>query len=177
MVSVKIDMKDFNKSVDELLKYHKKLFTELAVNLSRDILRRLVTKTKIGDAVEFLPEYEQRYKDKGFLPKEGLAKGSWVTELNTVSPEGAVFYDSTESGVAITRTFETEMMNFKLGDTVNLHNSLPYIRQGQDGSKGNADGDVAIAEVFAERTRLINLAIRQSYRQLSKSAIKNVGSA
>lgn len=176
MISLKVDFTAFNKSLDELVKYHRELFTTMAVTLARDILVRLIRKTKIGDPSRiaeggaYAQLYEERQATKGYDVRVGLAKGSWITELNTVTPEGAALYDSNNTNVALRTTFETEMKNFKLGDVINLHNSLDYITE-------DAEGDVAIAETFAASSRIINSAIRKSYRGMGKIAVKNVRGA
>jgi hypothetical protein len=164
MVTVGVDTVKFKRDFEVFKNQLQELLQQIAIKFTREFLIEVVSKTKLGDAQAYMELYKQREKEYGYRPIEGLAKGSWITELNNKSDVVEGLYDSTGQGKAVTTTFDTEMRNYKLGDTIYITNKLHYIEL-------QADGDSALATAYARSILIFEKTVNQTNRVLTKNSL------
>ena len=86
-----------------------------------------IENTPYGDSDLYFNYYNLRSRLKWFLPYEGSAKGGWTISMNQPTkilvPERA---DSREA-INIKQNADNDSMLYKLGDTVYIMNSVPYV--------------------------------------------------
>lgn len=152
MIKIQVDLVKFNKDFEKFKNQFELILRIVAVDFTRKFLASTIYFTKIGNAEKYMEYYLQRQKEYGYLPIQGLAKGSWITKLNSPSNDVAGVYDSLGNGKASVGIFEPEMKNFKLGDTVYITNKLHYIEL-------DANGDKAIAYTYSTSTVLFKQVV------------------
>lgn len=161
MVTVQVDLVKFNRDFEKFKNQFELILREIAVDFTRRFLIEVIGRTNIGDAQTFLDLYEERQKKYGYFPIEGLAKGSWITELNNPSGIISGVYDTQSRGEAVQEFFEPEIKNFKLGDTVYITNKLHYI-------EFQANGDLALARTYSRATNIFDSVVKKTNRLLRK---------
>lgn len=161
MVTVQVDLVKFNRDFEKFKNQLEFVLKKIAIDFTRDFLANTIRNTKLGDAQANLDLYLKRQKEYGYFPIQGLAKGSWVTELN--NPSGIVdgVYDTQGTGEASRKFFEPEMKNFNLGDTIYITNRLHYIQL-------DARGDDAIQKTFSLSSQLFDSVVKKVNRVLLK---------
>lgn len=167
-MKIQIDLVKFNKDFQVFKNQIEFVLKKIAVDFTRDFLANTIRNTTLGDSELNFDMYLQRQKEYGYLPVQGLAKGSWVTELNT--PSGIIdgVYDTQGTGEAARKFFEPEMQNFKLGDTVYITNRLHYIQL-------DANGDVAIQKTFSLSSQIFDSVVKKVNRMVLKERLKPIG--
>lgn len=169
MIKIQVDLVKFNKDFDVFKNQLEFILKKIAIDFTRDFLANTIRSTKLGDATANLDLYLQRQKEYGYFPVQGLAKGSWVTELN--NPSGVVdgVYDTQGTGEASRKFFEPEMQNFNVGDTIYITNRLHYIEL-------DAEGDVAIQKTFSLSSQIFDSVVKKVNRIIIKEKLKPRGS-
>jgi hypothetical protein len=166
---IKMDSKAFQESVKALADIYEKMLVIAVMKASEAFLTRIVMNNPLGDDQFYARLYKERQESSGYDPRQGLSKGSWITELNAITPEREGLYDSTGAGKAITLTFKTEMRNFKLGDVIYFHNSVDYIESPQ------VDGDKLVANAYAQRDAILKRAFSEARSYIKKEISKAKG--
>lgn len=92
--------------------------------------------TPLGDSEKYQKLYQMRYNRSGLQPIEGLAQGAWTAVTNPSIP--FVENYGKGSGSDAKQSVESGLMSFKLGQTVYLGNSTPYITQLENGYSSQA---------------------------------------
>lgn len=167
---IKMDSKAFQESVKALADMYERMLVIAVMKASEAFLTNIVMNNPLGDSELFQEFYRERQKTSGYDPIQGLSKGSWITELNAVTPEREGLYDSTGAGKAVTLTFKTEMRNFKLGDVIYFHNSVDYIESPQ------VDGAELVVKAYAEREAILKKAFSEARSYIRKELSKAKGS-
>lgn len=159
---ITVDMLKFNNDFDKFKNNLQEALKSIAINFTRIFLEKTIKNTKLGDSEANLDLYLQRQKEYGYLPVQGLAKGSWVTELNNPSSVVAGVYDSQGTGEANVKFFEPEMKNFNLGDSIYITNRLHYISL-------DAEGDVAIQKSISISSQIFSSVVKRANEMLSNT--------
>lgn len=159
---ITIDSVKFNRDFDKFKNQLQQVLKSIAINFTRSFLEKTIDNTKLGDAEKNLESYLARQREYGYKPIQGLAKGSWVTELNNSSNTIEGVYDTQGTGEASRKFFEPEMKNFNLGDSIYLTNRLHYIQNG-------AKGDVAIQKSISLSSQIFSSVVRRANEVLSNS--------
>lgn len=120
---------DVSKVLEELKAYQQDTVRRLE-NMVRGfayiISQTAIENTPLGNAEEFFKLYELRQGRTGLDPIEGFARGSW--QVNTTGQFSMqAIYGANSGGEALT-LIETDLANYKLGDTVYVGNRGFYIR-------------------------------------------------
>lgn len=110
-----------------------KKFHEEAVRKMEGMVRKFshivawtaIDNTPLGDSVRWEPLYLLRQKNIGLEPIEGFAKGSWrVSTDGTLEMQTLYGQDSDEMAASL---IQSDLMTYKLGETVMISNFGPYI--------------------------------------------------
>lgn len=119
---------DTSKLEQSLKKFH-----EEAVRKMQGMVRKFshivawtaIDNTPLGDSIEWEALYKLRYESIGLEPIEGFAKGSWrVSTDGTLEMQTLYGQDSDEMAASL---IESDLMAYKLGETVMISNFGPYI--------------------------------------------------
>lgn len=106
--------------------------TELAVTA--------VNATPLGDVRVYQALYEDRQRDTGLLPVEGLAQGAWTVVMSPNIPFVQNYgFDSWKEALT---EIKGDLSMYKLGDTVYLGNATPYIDLLEEGSSNQAPNGI-----------------------------------
>lgn len=110
-----------------------KKFHEEAVRKMEGMVRKFshivawtaIDNTPLGDSVRWEPLYLLRQKNIGLEPIEGFARGSWrVSTDGTLEMQTLYGQDSDEMAASL---IQSDLMTYKLGETVMISNFGPYI--------------------------------------------------
>lgn len=110
-----------------------KKFHEEAVRKMEGMVRKFsyivawtaIDNTPLGDSVKWEALYLLRQKNIGLEPIEGFAKGSWrVSTDGTLEMQTLYGQDSDEMAASL---IQSDLMTYKLGETVMISNFGPYI--------------------------------------------------
>lgn len=173
---IKMDSKAFQESVKALADMYEKMLVIAVMKASEAFLTNIVMNNPLGDDQFYARLYKEREESSGYDPRQGLSKGSWITELNAVTPNRDTgIYDSTGSGKAVTLTFKTEMRNFNLGDVIYFHNSVDYINATTPSGKKPVDGDKLVANAYAQRDAILKKAFAEARSYIKKEISKAKG--
>lgn len=172
---IKMDSKAFQESVKALADMYERMLVIAVMKASEAFLTNIVMNNPLGDDQFYARLYKERQDSSGYKPIQGLSKGSWITELNAVTPEREGLYDSTGAGKAVTLTFKTEMRNFKLGDVIYFHNSVDYINATTPSGKKPVDGDKLVANAYAQREAILKKAFAEARSYIKKEISKAKG--
>ena len=110
-----------------------KKFHEEAVRKMEGMVRKFsyivawtaIDNTPIGDSLKWESLYLLRQQNTGLEPIEGFAKGSWrVSTDGTLEMQTLYGQDSDEMAASL---IQSDLMTYKLGETVMISNFGPYI--------------------------------------------------
>lgn len=110
-----------------------KKFHEEAVRKMEGMVRKFsyivswtaIDNTPLGDSLKWESLYLLRQQNTGLEPIEGFAKGSWrVSTDGTLEMQTLYGEDSDEMAASL---IQSDLMTYKLGETVMISNFGPYI--------------------------------------------------
>lgn len=121
---------DTSKLEEQLKKLHEEVTKKLEGMVqifAYHVTWKAIETTPYGDDVLYSKYYELKSRLRWFLPYEGSAKGGWTVTMNQPSriyvPERA----QDREAINIKTNAEKDSMAYKLGDTVYIMNSVPYV--------------------------------------------------
>ena len=124
------NLREFNAGLDDFADNEVPEFVEMAVRrVAFAIDRALVMSTPVGN-----PDLWKRPAPKGYVG--GRARANWIPTLNTPSQVPSERKD--KQGSATIALLAPVTQNYRLGDTLWLSNSLPYIVRLNEGHSTQA---------------------------------------
>jgi hypothetical protein len=121
-------------NIDELLDSLKKLEEEVTRKLEGmveifvyNIAYQAIENTPYGNAVQNARYYNSSARLKWFMPVEGSAKGGWTVTMETPSRVLVPLRADSENAINTKEDAERDSKTYKLGDTVYIMNSVPYV--------------------------------------------------
>lgn len=115
------------KSLEEAKKEINRKLESMVQIFSYWITWQAIENTPYGDSELYFRYYNIKTRLKWFLPYEGSAKGGWTISMNLPTkilvPERA----SSVEALNIKSNADKDSMSYKLGDTVYIVNSVPYM--------------------------------------------------
>lgn len=124
------NLREFNAGLDDFADNEVPEFVEMAVRrVAFAIDRALVMSTPVGN-----PDLWKRPAPKGYVG--GRARANWIPTLNTPSQVPSERKD--KQGSATIALLAPVTQNYKIGDTLWLSNSLPYIVRLNEGHSTQA---------------------------------------
>lgn len=121
---IKCNVEDLIKDLEKLHKETKLRLEQMVRGFTYEFALIAIEKTPLGDVETYEALYIKRFQRTGLDIQAGFAQGSWQVP-DTVS--GSLDFQDLYSGQAAASVVKTHMMNYKLGDTITLGNSGPYI--------------------------------------------------
>lgn len=119
---------DTSKLEQDLKKFHEEAVRKMegmVRKFSHIVAWTAIDNTPLGDSVRWEPLYLLRQKNIGLEPIEGFAKGSWrVSTDGTLEMQTLYGQDSDEMAASL---IQSDLMTYKLGETVMISNFGPYI--------------------------------------------------
>lgn len=121
---------DTSKLEETLKKYHEQAVRKLQGMVqifSYWVAFEAIDNTPFGDSIVYSKYYNLRSRLEWFMPIEGSAKGGWTISMNQPTrilvPERA----ETRDAINIKQNADDDSQQYKLGDTVYIMNSVPYM--------------------------------------------------
>ena len=121
---------DTSKLEQSLKKFHEEAVRKMqgmVALFSYKVTLEAIDNTPFGDSETYAGYYNLKSRLKWFLPYEGSAKGGWTISMNTPTyirvPERANGREATN----IKENADIDSLKYKLGDTVYIMNSVPYV--------------------------------------------------
>jgi hypothetical protein len=126
-MNVSANIEDLAKQLQELEKQVEKKLEGMVRGFALSIAESAVDNTPIGDSVKYAGYYQSRTD----LPQvEGLSKGNWsYAEGEPVLRRIA----GQDAGNAALDGIETNLLQYKLGETFAIGNAVPYIGELENG--------------------------------------------
>ena len=119
---------DTSKLEQSLKKFHEEAVRKMegmVRKFSHIVAWTAIDNTPLGDSVKWEALYLLRQKNIGLEPIEGFAKGSWrVSTDGTLEMQTLYGQDSDEMAASL---IQSDLMTYKLGETVMISNFGPYI--------------------------------------------------
>jgi hypothetical protein len=119
---------DTSKLEESLKKFHEEAVRKMegmVRKFSHIVAWTAIDNTPLGDSVKWEALYLLRQKNIGLEPIEGFAKGSWrVSTDGTLEMQTLYGQDSDEMAASL---IQSDLMTYKLGETVMISNFGPYI--------------------------------------------------
>lgn len=120
-----VDVKALDKQFLELTKKIKNRLENMVKGFSYTVVIQATGKTPIGDDIKWANLYEYRQERTGLNPIKGLAKGGWYVDLDGVMNLQLIYGENSDQGAL--DSAKSVLVNYKLGDTIMVANSVPYI--------------------------------------------------
>lgn len=121
-------------NTDALLASLKKLEEEVAQKLKTmvetfvyNIAWQAIENTPFGNAEANKRYYYSNLRLKWFMPIEGSAKGGWTVSMNTPTRVLVPLRADSEAAINTKEDADRDSKAYKLGDTVYIMNSVPYV--------------------------------------------------
>lgn len=121
-------------NLNEVLDSLKKLEEEVTKKLEGmvqtfvyQIAWQAIENTPFGNAALNARYYQSRERLKWFMPIEGSAKGGWTVTMETPSRVLVPLRADSENALNTKRDAESDAKTYKLGQTVYVMNSVPYV--------------------------------------------------
>lgn len=121
-------------NTDALLASLQKLEEEVARKLKGmvetfvyNIAWQAIENTPFGNAVANQRYYRTYERLKWFMPIEGSAKGGWTVTMNAASRVLVPLRADSQAATNTKDDAKNDAKNYKLGDTVYIMNSVPYV--------------------------------------------------
>lgn len=92
-----------------------------------NIAWQAIENTPYGNAVQYAGYYNSIARLKWFMPIEGSAKGGWTVTMETPSRVLVPLRADSENATNTKDDAERDANKYKLGDTVYIMNSVPYV--------------------------------------------------
>lgn len=131
---------NFDDLLKDLEEYQKSVVSGLESmvrGFAYEITQHAINNTPLGNAEQYLSLYRRRYERTGLYPQEGFARGSWQA-TNNVEPHGIQANYGTDAGSVALLQAKTSIANYKIGETVYITNTGPYINLLEGGSSAQA---------------------------------------
>ncbi len=154
---ISLDVQSLKK---DLLKHRENMVKRLE-NVAKDfsiaVAYIAVDESPYGDSEKYANWYQSRQKTSGYLPVEGLAKGSWTISIGSQENSGAGFYQE-PTGESAKEAASLRIEGYKLGQDVYIQNSINYIGILNDGYSPQApDGIIKPTLNQLENVYAINI--------------------
>lgn len=121
---------DTSKLEQSLKKFHDEAIRKMqgmVALFAYKITLEAIDNTPFGDSVTYASYYNMKSRLQWFMPIEGSAKGGWTISMNKPThirvPERANGKEATN----IKENADVDSLKYKLGDTVYIMNSVPYM--------------------------------------------------
>jgi len=163
MIQFKIDSTALTASIKEYKMALSLAFVKTVQGTIGELLNVILQANPVGDSMKYQSFYLQRQQYSGYAPREGLSSGSWIVEYDKVTPDREVSYGGRE---ASKQRFDLGKSEFKLGDTIYLHNSVDYITRKAADSDPGFLGDI-------QGEKFVMQAVRSSYAVAQKYLTQN----
>ena len=123
MVKISLNVDEFKKSLEAYKAKLTEAFTEMPLRVTRQLLKIVLAANPVG-SLNNIKEYERRFKFSGYAAKPGLSSGSWVTEFDSITADREVSYGGASASM---QAFDNIAKRFRIGETINVHNSVDYM--------------------------------------------------
>lgn len=131
---------NFDDLLKDLEEYQKSVVSGLESmvrGFAYEISQHAINNTPLGNAEQYLNLYRRRYEATGLYPQEGFARGSWQA-TNKTEAQGIQANYGADSGATALLQAKTSLTNYKLGETVYITNTGPYINLLEGGLSAQA---------------------------------------
>lgn len=135
---LKIDASKLIVQFKELEKQITNRLENMVKGFSYTIVIQATGKTPLGDADKWANLYEYRQKITGLRAEEGLARGGWYVDLDGVMNLQLIY--GVDSDVKAMDAARNSLANYRIGDTVMVANSIPYIGKLEDNYSDQTGG-------------------------------------
>lgn len=142
----------------DILKYRKEVERKLKAAMTTYVYQAVLIatqKTPLGDAERWMELYQYRNTKYGLKEEEGFARGSWqVNESGQFSQKE--IYGLSSGEIAAQDAEEYMLNNYKIGDTVYIGNTGPYIMQLENNYSYQTSGEGIVKPTLDEVMAMYN---------------------
>lgn len=122
-VSCNVD--EVRKQFDQVVLQIEGKLKNMVVGFAHDVAREAVDANPLGSSPKFADLYALREQRTGLQPIEGFSRGSWQASTSWPLPRRETYGEA--SGDNAVANVPSELSNYKLGQTVYIGNTGPYI--------------------------------------------------
>lgn len=161
MIAVSFDIAALEKSLGEAIVEIEQRLSSMVQTFTYKVALSAISKTPIGSVDEGTARYKQYYarrkEELGLSAIEGFARGSWSVDnvLNQTSMTNTEGYYGMSAGQdAAEKIFFDDLSKYRLGDSLYITNTGPYIDKLQDNWSAQTE-ELGIMEPTIEDVRNI----------------------
>lgn len=163
---LRVDVQPLVKALQEFRDKNRKGFTEMVKGFSYEVTSIAIGNTPLGDSFAFSGLYAMRETDPksqsyGLYPFEGFARGSWRVLVN--EPRGMQYIYGDNSGNYALQEVKSSMKSYTLGDKVYISNYGPYIKDLEQNSSTQTDGQGIVSPTIDSVMRISALQFKSNY--------------
>ncbi len=157
----------FEKSFKDLEKEITRKMEGMVRKFTYTVSFTAIDNTPMGDSALYPSWYEMRKNDPnwqsyGLEPVEGFARGSWNVSMDGVLSMQQIYGKS--SGEKAEAKIKSDMLEYKLGDTVMISNFGPYILNLENNYSDQTRGQGIIRPTIASVMRTYQYSLDDYYK-------------
>lgn len=152
-MKISCDISGLKKQLEEVAKKVETNSRRMVSHVAMTAVLRAVENTPIGDHIAYYGLYRKRLDDPnsqsyGLQPYRGFARGSWRLSVDGTI-EFQEFYGISGGGKAISAA-QSNVKDYELGDEILISNLGPYIRNLEQNTSPQTDGQGIIAPTLED---------------------------